>query len=80
MEDKLNRDEFSVVEFYVNGTHRYVERWLPAKEAVELAKRCTDAAELAGSLVTRVIITDGGDFTVFQWEQGRGVTFPERKA
>ena len=54
----------------------YVERWLDAKSAVNLAKRCTDAATVVSGFVVKVIITDGGDNTVFQWEHDKGVTFP----
>jgi hypothetical protein len=71
--------EFSVVEFYYNGSHAYVERWLDAESAVKLAKVCSDGATAAEGFVVKIIITDGGDNTVFQWEQGKGVTFPERK-
>jgi len=44
---------------------------------VELAKRCTDAATAAEGFVNKVIIVDGGDNTVFEWQRGKGVTFPE---
>ena len=70
--------EFSVVEFYDSGYHAYVEPcWLDAKGAVELSKRCTDAATAAEGFVNKVIIVDGGDNTVFEWQRGKGVTFPE---
>ena len=72
----MSDSEFSVVEFYSDGYHAYVERRLDAKNAVNLAKRCTDAAMVASGFVVKVIITDGGDNTVFQWEHGKGVTFP----
>jgi hypothetical protein len=72
----MSDSEFSVVEFYSDGYHAYVERRLDAKNAVSLAKRCTDAATVASGFVVKVIITDGGDNTVFQWEHGKGVTFP----
>jgi hypothetical protein len=74
----MSDGKFSVCEFYDDGYHAYVERWLDAESAVNLAKRCTDAAIVADGLVVKVIVTDGGDDTVFQWERGKGVTFPER--
>jgi hypothetical protein len=67
--------EFSVVEFYDDGFHAYVERWLDAKSAVMLAKRCTDRAMVTGH-IAKVVITDGGDNTCFEWQYGKGVTFP----
>ena len=71
----MREGEYSVVEFYTNGYHAYVARWLDAEGAVNLARRCTDAATVIGGLVHKVIITDGGDCTNFVWEYGKGVTF-----
>jgi hypothetical protein len=71
-----DRDEFSVVEFYDDGWHRYVERWMGAEAAVMLSRRVVDKAERGRPHVSRVIITDGGDATVFCWERGKGITWP----
>jgi hypothetical protein len=74
--DDSERPEFSVCEFFSNDTHCYVEpRWLPPKEAVELAKRMVDRND---PFVDKIIITDGGDNTVFQWERGKGITWPKK--
>lgn len=71
------REEFSVVEFYDNGSHAYVERWLDAERAVILAKVLTHDA---GNNVNRIIITDGGDDCVFEWKRGEGITWPTGKS
>jgi hypothetical protein len=68
----MSEGEFSVVEFYDDGTHAYVERWLDAEHAVKLASKL---AQQQRDSVDRIIITDGGDFTVFEWTKGKGVTF-----
>jgi hypothetical protein len=68
--------EFSVVEFYDNGYHACVERGLDAESAVKLAKRCADAAAATGEFVVKIIVTDGDNYTVFEWQHGKGVTFP----
>ena len=68
--------EFSVAQFFVNGTYEYVRRFISAEEAVEAAKHYTDSIAARAGMVTRVIITDGGDFTNFEWQFGKGVTFP----
>jgi hypothetical protein len=65
-------NEFSVVEFYDDDSHAYVARQLDARDAVYLAKHCTRRLHDG---VTRIIITDGGDDTVFEWQRGKGVTF-----
>jgi hypothetical protein len=72
----MSDSEFSVVEFYDDGEYAYVERWLDGESAVKVAKRCTEKPAVRLGIITKVIITDGGDFTVFQWEHGKGVTFP----
>ena len=67
-----DRAEFSVVEFYTDGTHRYVVRFIEGKPAVVIAKFLADHPS---DDLERVIITDGGDYTVFEWTKGEGVTF-----
>jgi hypothetical protein len=49
-----------------------------AETAVTTAKRVTDSPAAQLGVVARVIITDGGDFTCFEWRAGEGVTFPPR--
>lgn len=65
--------EFSVAQFYDDGHYEYLHRWISAGQAVyaarEYTRRITDD-------VARVIITDGGDNTVFEWKRGKGITFP----
>jgi hypothetical protein len=29
--------------------------------------------------IVKIIITDGGDHTVFEWQRGKGITFPEEQ-
>jgi hypothetical protein len=73
----VSRNEFSVVEFYDDGFHKYVDRWMDAHDAVHLARELIDRSD---DHVVRIIITDGGDFTVFEWKQDLGVTFPPKEA
>jgi hypothetical protein len=74
----MSHGEFSVAEFYDDGTHAYVERWIDGESAAKLAKRCTQKPAVRLGIIIKVIITDGGDDTVFQWERGKGVTYPEQ--
>lgn len=67
------RKEFSVAQFHDDGSHEYVGRWMSDAEAVEMA---AEVIVMAGTAVTKIIITDGGDDTVFQWERGLGITWP----
>ena len=68
-----NSTEFSVAVFYDDGTHAYIERWLSPRMAVKQARIVI--ANVAPD-IAKVIITDGGDDTVFLWERGKGVVFP----
>jgi hypothetical protein len=68
-------NEFSVCQFFTDGSYEYVRRWVDAEEAVKAAKHyCTSVGAKLG-VVERVIITDGGDCINFEWKRGEGVTF-----
>jgi hypothetical protein len=73
------RAEFSVVLFFPDGTYEYVKRFVGAKEAVRTAKDYSRPLVLLG-VIERIIITDGSDYTVFEWKAGEGVTFPAKSA
>ena len=73
-------DLFSVVQFFDDDTHEYVRRRVDAQHAVETARHyCSSIGAKIGT-TKRVIITDDGDDTVFEWQFGRGVTFPPEAA
>lgn len=74
MNDSEER-EYSVAQFFKDGTHEYVRRFVGPEEAVRIAKHYTDSVGARIGLVERVIITDGGDFCCFEWTHGKGVTF-----
>jgi hypothetical protein len=68
--------EFSVCQFFTNGTYEYVRRYVSAEDAVAAFKRYTDnVATKLGGIVERVIITDGGDFTNLEWRAGKGFSY-----
>lgn len=73
-------NEFSVWWDDPEGMHHCEGRAMGAKEAVELAKSFTERPAVAMGIIRRVIITDGGDNTVFEWLADKGVTFPPRDA
>jgi hypothetical protein len=68
-------DLFNVVLFFPDGSSHYEQRGLGPKEAVELAKQCTERPAARIGMIDRVIITDCGDCTNFEWCYGKGVTF-----
>ena len=72
-------DEFSVWLFFPDGSHVAEDQWLEGEEAVRLARDVTARPAAKAGLIARVIITDGGDYTVFEWKHGHGVTYPPGK-
>jgi len=71
------REEYSVWVFFPDGTHHAVLRWVDAKTAVEKAKSQTETIGARIGTTVRIIITDGGDLTCFEWKYGEGVTYPK---
>ena len=70
------RDEFSVYQFFEDGTYERVRDHVNAKEAMEVAAHYCQSVGARFGFVKRVIITDGDDYTCFEWKQGEGITFP----
>jgi hypothetical protein len=68
--------EFSVYQFFRDEMSERVLQFVDPKTAVECAKRLTESVGGRLGTTRRVIITDGGDYTVFEWKHGEGVTFP----
>jgi DUF971 family protein len=67
--------EFSVYWFDLQGhTHEQL-RFVDAKTAVESARDLTKRPAALIGILRRVIITDGGDNTCFEWKYLEGITF-----
>lgn len=61
--------KFSVCQFFVTGEYEYVRRYVSAKEAVDAALHYTNNVATKMGIIERVIITDGGDCTVWEWKK-----------
>ncbi len=72
----MTTGEFSVCQFFEDDSYEYVRRFVSAEEAVEAAKHYTSSVGARLGMTRRVIITDGGDQTNFEWQFGKGITFP----
>ncbi len=68
-------DEFAVWLFFPDESHICEQRGLGPKAAVELAKDFTERPAAKAGMISRIIITDDGDNTCFEWTFGKGVTF-----
>jgi hypothetical protein len=72
-------NEFSVYQFFETGQYERVRSFVPLEEAMKAAEHyCTSIAVRLG-FVVRVIVTDGGDCTCFEWIRGKGVVFPPKE-
>jgi hypothetical protein len=68
--------EYSVCEFFDDGSYEYVRRWVGGEEAFEAFKHYTRSVGARIGIVARVIITDGDDCTNMEWQFGKGVAYP----
>jgi hypothetical protein len=69
--------EFSVCQFFPDGTYEYTRRYVPAQEAVTaFVHYCTSVGAKMGT-TARVILTDGGDEINMEWKYEDGIVFPE---
>ncbi len=71
--------EFSVFWWDDHGTQYEELRFVAAEAAVKRAHTLTHGPASLLGVVRRVIITDGGDCTNFEWKYGEGVTYPPRR-
>jgi len=68
--------EFSVFQFFDDGSYEPVRKRVDARTAVLAAKHFMTSVAARMGITRRVIITDGGDFTTFEWKYGEGIVFP----
>ncbi len=78
MSDEVERDEFSVYVFRPDGSYTRELSFVSSKRAVVWAKWLTEERAARNGEVAKIIITDGGDFTVFEWRFADGVVLPPR--
>lgn len=69
-------NEFSVYQFFEDGSYERVRDGVSAAEASTAAAHYCESVAAQTGIVVRVIITDGGDCCCFEWRREQGVTFP----
>jgi hypothetical protein len=72
-------NEFSVYQFFEDGSQERVREFVDAENAVKAARHYTSSVAARMGVTKRVIITDGGDCTVFEWQYGTGIVFDGEK-
>jgi hypothetical protein len=71
----MSEELFSVSQFFADDSYEYVRRNVGAEEAVRVAHRYCNSVAADCGITRRVIITDSGDCTNFEWQYGKGITF-----
>jgi len=71
------REQFSVAQFFEDGSHEYVRRYVSGEEAMQAFKHYTRSVGAKHGFVKRVMIMDGGDLVVVEWQYGKGVTYDD---
>lgn len=72
-------NEFSVCQFFPDGSYEYVRRWVNNVEAIKAFQHYTTSVGARIGTTERVIITDGGDCVNMEWEFGKGITYPKKE-
>lgn len=71
--------EFSVCQFFHDESYEYVRQNVDAESAVRAFDHYMHSVAVQLGVVSRVIITDGGDCTVAEWKKGEGLIFPTQE-
>jgi len=66
----------SVALFWADGMTTYAVRLTHIKNAAQTFIGAVATAESKPGVITRVILTDGGDCLCREWKLGEGLTFP----
>jgi hypothetical protein len=76
----MNPNEFSVIQFFKGGGSEKVREFVSAEEAIKAFNHYTNNVASRVGIISRVILTDGGDCINMEWIHGKGVTFPPELA
>lgn len=71
--------EFSVYQFFNNGSHECVRSRVSAEEAMKAFRHYSENPLSKTGIVERVIVTDRGDCCNAEWVYGKGVVFPTQE-
>ena len=71
--------EFSVTQFFEDGSYETERTNVKAREAFETFLRYAQSVGAQMGTTVRVIITDGGDCIVAEWQYGQGIIYPPKK-
>lgn len=73
-------ERYNVCQFFEDGSYEYLGRALPAEVVVPMAVVACQSLGARLGTTKRVIITDEGDFTNWEWVHGKGIVYPPELA
>lgn len=73
----MSDGEFSVYQFFPDETYERVASFVDPETAMRTVKTLTETLGARLGTTVRIIITDGGDFTVLEWKHGEGIVWPD---
>jgi hypothetical protein len=73
----MSRNEFSVYQWFPDGSYERVREFVSAEEAVRAFMFYTTNVAAKHGITQKVMITDGGDSCVREWITGKGVVYPK---
>lgn len=77
---KMTGNEFSVYQFFEDGSYERVRQFVSVEEAAKAADHYCHSIAVTLGIVVRVIVTDGGDCICFEWKRGEGIVFPPKES
>lgn len=76
MKDPLSQMRFSVWQFFTGGNCEKAGEALTAWEAVVMANALVHTLAAQSGTTCRIVVTNSGDFTVWEWRHGEGLVIP----
>ena len=71
-----NSKEYSVYLWFEDGSyHRELQHVDMVTAVAKATSMCTNVGAQMG-ITQKVMITDGGDCSIFEWEHGKGIVHP----
>lgn len=74
----IKDEKFSVYQFFEDESYERVRYLVPLDEALLAVRHYCNSVGARLGVTVRVIITDSGDLTCFEWKNGQGVVFPPK--
>ena len=70
-------ETFCVYQFFANDAgYEKVAQYVPPEEAVRIYNGLVSSLGATIGTTEKIIITDGFDLTVLEWQYGKGIVFP----